>query len=84
MMKQTTLAFIPTARHALALLLLAFATSTASFATTAAACEGEEALQPTLSLDSCRSMALRQGKTLLMASMEKQKAHYEPRAARAN
>ena len=84
MMKQTTLAFIPTARHALALLLLAFATSTASFATTAAACEGEEALQPTLSLDSCRSMALRQGKTLLMASMEKQKAHYEHRAARAN
>ena len=40
MMKQTTLAFIPTARHALALLLLAFAISTASFATTAAACEG--------------------------------------------
>ncbi len=45
---------------------------------------GEGTTLATLSLDSCRSMALRQGKTMMMANMEKQKAHYNHQAARAN
>lgn len=38
----------------------------------------------TLTLDSCRAMALRQGKTMAIAALERDKAHYNRQAARAN
>ena len=37
-----------------------------------------------LTLDSCRTMALRQGKTMAIAGLERDKAHYNRQAARAN
>ena len=37
-----------------------------------------------LTLDSCRTMALRQGKTMAIAALERDKAHYNRQAARAN
>lgn len=37
-----------------------------------------------LTLDSCRTMALRQGKTIAIAALERDKAHYNRQAARAN
>lgn len=37
-----------------------------------------------LTLDSCRAMALRQGKTMAIAALERDKAHYAHQAARAN